>query len=137
MICEAIATGGALYRLCEREDWPCERSVYVWLETYPDFMQKYARARDRQADRHADETVVIADECEDPVKARLQIDTRKWKAGQLAPKKYGSKVTTAIEGGDKPVQVETKDTTSRDLLNNRIAGLIGTGPEAKADSGTD
>lgn len=91
-ICEEIATGGALHRLCaEREGWPSERTVYRWLEEHEDFRQKYARARDRQSDRMAFDTVLISDEEPDPQRAKVRIDARKWLASKLAPKKYGDK----------------------------------------------
>jgi hypothetical protein len=93
IICEAIATGGALYRLCEeRDDFPAESTVYQWLERHTEFAEKYARARERQADRRADEVVVIADTEEDPQKARNRMDARKWHSSKLAPKKYGDRM---------------------------------------------
>lgn len=92
LICEEIAQGAALYRLCERDDMPAERTVYQWLERFPEFAQKYTRARDRQQDREVDHIVVIADEAEDANLARLRIDARKWRASKLAPKKYGDKM---------------------------------------------
>ncbi len=106
-ICEAIATEGALYRLCaQRDDFPAERTVYQWLERYPEFAQNYARARERQADRRNDEIVVIADEATDANLARLQIDARKWQASKLAPKKYGDKLALGgLDGGPLQVQV--------------------------------
>jgi predicted ATPase with chaperone activity len=93
VLCEEIAQGAALYRLCaDRDDLPAERTVYQWLEKSTEFAQKYARARDRQQDREADHCIVIADTTEDPAKARVQIDARKWRASKLAPKKYGDRV---------------------------------------------
>lgn len=90
IICEAIAQGGALYKLCEeRDDFPGERTVYQWLEVHEEFAQKYTRARARQADRSADEIVVIADTDPDPQRARNRMDARKWHSSKLAPKKYG------------------------------------------------
>lgn len=110
-ICEAIATGEALYRMCEeRSDLPAERTIYQWLEKHPEFAQKYARARERQADRNADEIVTIADTEEDPQRARVRMDARKWRASKLAPKRYGDKVQQEISGPDgKPVEVKTDD----------------------------
>lgn len=96
-LCEAIAQGNALYILCECDGMPAERTVYQWLEKYPQFAQEYARARARQQDRCADEIIEIADKCIDPNKARLQVDARKWRMSKLAPKKYGDKLEI---GGD-------------------------------------
>ena len=115
-ICEAIAQGGALYLMCqERENWPAESTVYKWLEEHKEFSEKYIRARERQADREADEIVVIADDSgfdaqivdgravvnsESVNRARLRVDARKWRASKLAPKKYGDKITNEITGKD-------------------------------------
>jgi len=111
LICEAVASGGALYRMCaERDDLPAERTIYQWLEKHPSFAQKYARARERQADRNADEIVDIADTEDDPQRARVRMDARKWRASKLAPKKYGDKVQQEISGPDGgPIETKTDD----------------------------
>ena len=91
-ICEALATGEALYLMCQaKAHWPAERTVYQWLEKNEDFAQKYARARERQADRRNEEIIVIADTATDANLARVQIEARKWQASKLAPKKYGDR----------------------------------------------
>ena len=92
-LCEAIAQGHALYKLCEdRENWPAEKTVYQWLERHPAFAQSYARARERQQDRAADEMIEIAATEPDPQRARVMIDARKWRASKLAPKRYGDRI---------------------------------------------
>ena len=97
-ICERIAHGEALHRMCNEAGMPSERAVYRWLEEREEFRQKYGRARDRQADRYAADIIVIADEATDANLARLQIDARKWSASKLAPKKYGDKVQQEHSG---------------------------------------
>src|SRR5215204_374175 len=37
-------------------------------------------------------------------RSRLRVDTRKWALSKLAPKKYGDKVTSVLEGGERPVE---------------------------------
>lgn len=120
-ICEAIARGGALYLLCDQEDgWPHEATVYRWLEKHEDFREKYARARERQADRNVDEIIAISDESgfdayvkdgravidsEAVNRARLRVDSRKWRASKLWPKKYGDKITQEQTGaGGGPIK---------------------------------
>lgn len=100
-ICEEIAAGAALYKLCERDDLPAERTVYQWLEgkgAPAEFAQMYVRARERQQDREVDHCVIIADEATDANLARLQIDARKWRAAKLAPKKYGERIDHNVDG---------------------------------------
>jgi len=73
-----------------------------------DFLERYSRARDAQADKLFKECLEIADrgsesENENPQRIqrdRLRVDTRKWMAARLAPKKYGDRVEHDVRGGD-------------------------------------
>lgn len=115
-ICEAIAQGGALHRLCaERDGWPSEATVYRWLETNEIFREKYARARERQADRFADEIIIIADTATDASIGRLKLDARKWHASKTAPKKYGDRTLIEGPGKDGAHKVETFNVIDRIL----------------------
>lgn len=109
-ICDAITTRDndgklrPLWKICrDDEGMPSEASVYNWLRNYPDFLEKYARARELMADINADSIVEIADTEEDPNKARVRIDARKWWAGKVQPKKYGEKVALTDADGGKLV----------------------------------
>ena len=55
--------------------------------------QQYARAKEKAADKLADEIVEIADNAtpQDAHVARLRVDARKWVAAKLLPKKYGDR----------------------------------------------
>ena len=72
---------------------PAESTIYLWLLDNPEFSEKYARAREIQAEVYADEIIHISDEVKpdaaEVAKARLQTDNRKWIASKLRPKKYG------------------------------------------------
>src|SRR6266436_4221562 len=63
----------------------------------------YARAREERADRLFEELFEIADKpCKDAVEvahARNRLDTRKWLASKLAPRKYGDRVEHDHKGG--------------------------------------
>jgi hypothetical protein len=95
-ILELIAAGKSLRAICDGEGMPSRETVRVWLTEDDEFSGHYARAREEQADYLADEIVDIADTEEDAAKARNRIQARQWKAGKLAPKKYGDRV--AIDG---------------------------------------
>jgi len=58
------------------------------------------RAREAQADKLFKECLTIADAArpEDVNVARLRVDTRKWAAARLAPKKYGDRVSHDVKG---------------------------------------
>src|SRR5262249_41130891 len=90
--------------ICARPDMPSQQSVYTWLRNDEDFLERYARAREAQADKLAKEILELSDKIEDdnPVKvqrARLQVDSRKWLAARLAPKKYGDHINHDVKGG--------------------------------------
>jgi len=109
-ILEAIATSEkGLHLLCkENKEWPSYRVVYEWIQTREDFRNKYARAREEQADYLADQIIEIADDSSGDIeydkegnerenrefvsRSKLKVEARKWKASKLAPKKYGDKL---------------------------------------------
>lgn len=92
-ICLALINGAALYKLCEEnDDLPSESTVYNWLQSNPEFLEKYTRARELQQDHEADHIVTIADEATDAALGRLRMDARKWRQSKLHPKKYGDKL---------------------------------------------
>jgi len=103
-ICERIAQGESLVSICSSKPMPAYRTVQDHLISNEEFSHRYARAREEQADHYADEIIAIADNADDPAKARLQIDARKWVASKLKPKKYSEKL--AVGGADDmpPIQ---------------------------------
>lgn len=117
-LCIKLSLGQSLRSICREEGMPSQAVVYLWLQKHPDFVEQYTRAREEQAETHADEIVDIADETPDtnPVIDRRtgelismdlssayiawqksRIDARKWNASKQRPKKYGDKVQV---GGD-------------------------------------
>lgn len=104
-ICDRIAKGESVQSICHTDapdrDWvPSERTVYRWLEENISFRQMYVRAREAQADREFDEAKQVATAAtpETVQVARLQVDTIKWRAAKLAPKKYGDKIEVEHSG---------------------------------------
>ena len=95
-------------------------------ESHP-FSDKYARAREIQAEIRADELLDIADDATNDYMAReaksgktfivadheniqrskLRVDTRKWIAAKLLPKKYGDSPAKASDAGAKEQIAET------------------------------
>ena len=125
-ILDRIAKGQSVVDICE-DDWlPSQRTLYRRLEADEEFRQKYARARDMQADTLFDEILQIADDgrndwmerksAENPGwvengealrRSEIRINARKWMAGKLRPKVYGEKIgLTDGEGG--PLQIVVK-----------------------------
>ena len=98
-ILDAIAKGRSLRSVCDEVGIP-PSTFCDWKDADGRLAEHYARARELQAEHYADEIIRIADTSEDPQKARLQVDARKWIASKLLPKKYGDKVDLTTNGKD-------------------------------------
>jgi len=106
-ICELIADGMSLRKVCAKAGMPDKNTVRRWLKANEDFRVQYAQARQDQADHWADEIIDLVDETTDPAKARLQLDARKWIACKLHPRAYGEKQQVELGGPDGgPLVVE-------------------------------
>jgi hypothetical protein len=132
-ICEHIMQGKAFtWEKLREEGLPSPSTIFRWLEDNESFRLKYARARELQATIYADEILTIADSCEDPNKARLQVDARKWHASKTAPKVWGDlqrvEVNTTINvatahaealmrlaGQAKQIEQQAIETTYKDV----------------------
>jgi hypothetical protein len=106
-ICERLIEGESLRSICLKDEMPSKATVCRWLASNEAFRDQYAHAREFQADTLFDESLDIADERNNDLtqpdlvqRARLRIDTRKWMAGKLRPKKYGEKVLNEHSGPD-------------------------------------
>lgn len=114
-ICERLASGQPLVKMCREETMPHVATVYRWLLESEPFRDMYARAREDQADTLADEIQAIADEpmmgervtvkgkgkkrTREVVSGdmidhrRLRVDARKWIAAKLKPRVYSERTT--------------------------------------------
>ncbi|HWE98843.1 MAG TPA: hypothetical protein VG248_03515 [Caulobacteraceae bacterium] len=144
-VCELIAMSnvGLARQLKDRADLPSETTVMRWLDQFPEFREQYARARERQADLLVDEALEIADDTSGDVimgkhgpmmdaefvaRSKLRVETRKWMAGKLAPKKYGEASRVELTGADGgPIQLEAVRAT----LIERVARLAPPEPEGE------
>jgi len=112
-ICAELASGKSMRTVCKADDVPDMVTVFRWLREKTEFRQQYEKAKEEAADALAEEILDIADdgtndwmevhdkdgECvgykvngEHVQRSRLRVDTRKWIAAKLKPKKYGDKV---------------------------------------------
>lgn len=104
-------------------------SLMAYLNDYPDM---YARAREARADKMAEEILEIADESrydtivdkegnermdsEYVQRSKLRVDSRKWLASKMFPKRYGD--VTRLEGStENPVVVDHNVTLTADWDN--------------------
>lgn len=119
LICARLSEGESLRTVCKSENMPCKATVFKWLRLYPSFVDQYARAKEESADALTDEMLDIADDAQNDYmerlgedgqpegyqingehiqRSRLRIETRKWLAVKLKPKKYGDKVEQEHSG---------------------------------------
>ena len=107
-ICAQIADGKSLRTIAKMEGIPSLTTIFEWLGAKPEFAEQYARAKEAQADAMTEDMLEIADtppqmgergiDSADVADKRLRIDTRKWLASKLKPKKYGDKIEQEIKG---------------------------------------
>lgn len=111
-ICLRVADGESLRSVCRDESMPAMSTVFKWLNEHKSFAEQYARAKEAAADAMAEDIQDIADEAPQMTtnKAgalvvdngfetfrKTRIDTRKWIASKLKPKKYGEKIDAKVE----------------------------------------
>lgn len=127
-ICGHIANCVPLRTIAAMEGMPSVQTMMAWLadESKPEFLEHYARAREAQADKMAEDILAIADEECTMVRAdkhgtkdddgdgntevvfdstavqrnKLRVDARKWLASKMAPKKYGDKLVSEHTGAN-------------------------------------
>jgi len=105
-ICDRIIEGESLRSITRDPAMPSIKTVYSWIAKYPEFLKQYEKAKEDQIDTLADEMIDIAVTQDDVQRARLQIDTRKWIAERMKPKKYGPKQDLNLGGqADNPIQI--------------------------------
>ena len=75
---------------------PAMSTVFKWLRDVEGFSEQYARAKEEQAETYEDMMLETAKTEPDVARARLIVDTMKWTASKLKPKKYGDKVTQDV-----------------------------------------
>lgn len=139
-VCEHIANGLSLRAIAAMPDMPATSTIMAWLDgARPEFSEQYARAREAQADKMAEDIIAIADEECTMIRAskhgldgdddgmqevvfdttavarnRLRVDARKWLASKLAPKKYGDKIQNEHTGaGGGAIEVKSTVTLVR------------------------
>lgn len=125
VLCERIATTNfSLRTICESDEMlPSAGTVLRWLREKESFREQYARAKEEQADLLAEEILDIADDGANDLmtivkgdmtyevenkevtsRSKLRIESRKWLASKLKPKKYGDKID--VTSGEKPLNTQ-------------------------------
>lgn len=134
-ICSQISSGLSLRTICKADDMPSVATIFLWIGNNTKFLEQYEKAKKEQADALAEEMLDIADDGtndwmekldkdsksigwqvngEHVQRSRLRLDTRKWIASKLKPKKYGEKVELT---GDPENPISHKITVGDDLAD--------------------
>lgn len=119
LICSELSAGKSLRTVCDSDDMPHRSTVFRWIREHEEFRDQYARAKEEASDAFVEEILDIADNGtndwnerydkegnfvgwqvngEHIQRSRVRIDTRKWIAGKLKPKKYGDKLDLTSDG---------------------------------------
>ena len=109
-ICERIATStDGIKTICKDDGMPDASTFRGWVFRHEEVREMYNVAKAMQAELLAEESLEIADDgsrdykvdkdgnevvnYDNIARARLRVDTRKWHASKLLPKKYGDSMT--------------------------------------------
>jgi transposase-like protein len=127
LLMDAISGGQTLRGVCREHDFH-ESTVRKWIREdrgadpsteppTPGLSTLYARARELQAEAWADDIVDISDMCHDVQKGKLMSDTRKWLMGKNHIKRFGDKLETTVQGGDKPIRQVTSEMSLKEAAD--------------------
>ncbi len=136
IICARIVEGESMRSIGRDDTMPAMSTLFKWLREHDEFSEQYARAHEASADVLFDDMLEIADdgtndwmekndkkgECigwqlngEHIQRSKLRIETRKWAASKLKPKKYGD--TQHIDVSDvTPPPPERRKSRMSELL---------------------
>ena len=128
-ICAELSQGYSRRTVCKNPKYPCAATIFNWLSSNKEFLEQYTRAKQESADALTDEMLDIADDATNdwmerldgdgqPIgyqlngdhvqRSRLRIETRKWLASKLKPKKYGDRITQDVNITDVPLVKRTR-----------------------------
>jgi hypothetical protein len=110
-ILDRLANDESLRSICKDEGMPNAATVHRWMQDDAEFASRYARARVIQAETVAsgmrDIELDVIDGSMEPAAARVVLDSQRWRASKLAPKKYGDKLEIAGDP-EAPLQLVTR-----------------------------
>lgn len=138
-ICARLAMGESMRSVSRDPAMPVPSTMFKWIRERPEFSKQYTKAKEESADALYEDLIDIADdgsndwmEKNDPdnpgyqfngehyQRSRLRLDTRKWMASKMKPKKYGDRQALDV-GGQKEnpltIFLESIDGKSEGLPN--------------------
>lgn len=143
-ICERLAAGETLTRICRDPTLPAKPAVLRALCRDEDFRAAYRRAKTLQAEQWAEEILEIADggpleeaesgEKADLQRAKLRVEARKWLLARLAGRDPEAAGETPANDLDDPPEIDFSalDDSERAALREILARRAG-GPAGRAE----
>lgn len=146
-ICRRISEGEPLKQICRDVGMPAWRTVYDWLNKYPEFAAAMEEARQLGARAIAEECLEIADDsrndfivrinqktgaaeeafyAEHVQRSKLRIETRLKLLSKWHPKEYGEKIQQEISGS-------LGITKAHELTDDDLATIASAGSPRAAD----
>lgn len=121
VIANEVAKGKSIKTIERMPDMPCGTTIFKWIREYPEFRLLWEKAKEDAADMLVEDMLEIADDTgsdfiqitkpngevktvvdhENIQRSRLRVDTRKWIAAKLKPKRYGENIQL---GGDVEIK---------------------------------
>jgi hypothetical protein len=139
-ICELIADGMTLTKICEAKAMPSIRTVQRWFLRHSEFHAQYWQARKLSAPILFDRARDIADNTSSDVfvdakgtkrvdsgivnRDRLRVDTLKWAAAKLNPERFGDKVQHTGTN-DGPIEIAHIERLTPAEVAAELSKLIG------------
>ena len=110
-LCNRISDGRSLRSVCGDEDMPGKYVALDWIAKDATLANQYARACEERAEYLAELALIEASneniEAGAVARDRLKVDTIKWFASKLAPKKYGDRSQVDHTNNGKEFQAQT------------------------------
>jgi hypothetical protein len=137
-ICERLCDGESLRSICRDETMPHIATILRMIDRHEHFREQYTRALAVRAETMAEEILEIADNGTNDTyedgdgnkrtdhdviaRSRLRVDSRKWLASKLLPKKYGDKITQEHTGANGGPIATTITLTPEDAYKKMLDG---------------
>ncbi len=133
-VCQRLAAGESMRSVSRDEAMPAMSTLFKWIREIEEFSVQYDKAKVESADALVEDMLDIADnQAAQPLlnkgeitivdgkiitvvdgpsvaHAKLRVDTRKWAASKLKPKKYGERIINEHKGS-----IGLTDLTSNEL----------------------
>lgn len=122
-VLDRMADGRSLRDVCSDDDMPSKAAFMAWVRENPHLADHYARAREAAIDAIVDDMIALSDTANaaNANAVRVMVETRKWAAAKMSPKKYGDlqRVDLNVSHADMPLS----ELKQRLIANSEALGL--------------